>query len=76
MNKTNYFISVDWGTTNLRIRYVSFDSLEVKKELRNNTGIKQTFEEFIQQKSISQETFFLYKLLENIKKHINRDLND
>ena len=37
----NYFISVDWGTTNLRIRLVSNDKFKIIKEKDYDLGLKK-----------------------------------
>ena len=37
----NYFISVDWGTTNLRIRLVSNDKFKILKEKDYDLGLKK-----------------------------------
>lgn len=42
----NQFISVDWGTTNLRIRLVNLPDYQIVQELRFSKGIKVLFQEW------------------------------
>ena len=42
----NNFISVDWGTTNLRIRLVSNDKFKIIKEKDYDLGLKKIADAF------------------------------
>ena len=57
----NYFISVDWGTTNLRIRLVSNDKFKIIKEKDYDLGLKKInsiWEEYVDKKQTRQEFMF------------------
>ena len=41
MEAENSFISVDWGTSNLRIRFVSDSDFQIQGEFFYNHGIKK-----------------------------------
>ena len=61
----NNFISVDWGTTNLRIRLVSNDKFKILKEKGYDLGLKKInsiWKEYEDKKQPSQE-FILKKLM-------------
>ncbi len=45
--QNNYFISVDWGTTNLRIRLVKTPTLEIVEEVISEKGIKAVYQEWL-----------------------------
>jgi 2-dehydro-3-deoxygalactonokinase len=47
MNDKN-FISVDWGTTNLRIRLVSLPTLEIIEEIKSPKGVKTINKEWLE----------------------------
>lgn len=53
-----FFISVDWGTTNIRVRLVSYPSLEILKEVSSPEGVKDIY---YQWKTLggNREDFFL-----------------
>ena len=62
----NYFISVDWGTTNLRIRLVSNDKFKIIKEKDYDLGLKKInliWKEYGDKKQTRQE-FIFKKLIE------------
>ncbi len=40
----NFFISVDWGTTNIRVRLVQCASLQIVEEVFSPQGIKKTYD--------------------------------
>jgi len=40
----NFFISVDWGTTNIRFRLVKCASLQIVEEVFSQQGIKKTYD--------------------------------
>ena len=42
--KENNFLSVDWGTSNLRLRLVEVKTLSVLEEVKSSQGIVKTFE--------------------------------
>ena len=62
----NYFISVDWGTTNLRIRLVSNDKFKILKEKGYDLGLKKInliWKDYGDKKQTRQE-FIFKKLME------------
>ena len=62
----NYFISVDWGTTNLRIRLVSNDKFKIVKEKDYDLGLKKInliWKKYADKKQTRQE-FIFKKLME------------
>ncbi|MEM9326583.1 MAG: 2-dehydro-3-deoxygalactonokinase [Bacteroidota bacterium] len=52
------FISVDWGTSNCRLRLVERSSLRILTEMKTEVGIRQCYEGFQSQKDQDQESFF------------------
>jgi 2-dehydro-3-deoxygalactonokinase len=56
--QNNYFISVDWGTTNLRIRLVKTPTLEIVEEVTSDKGIKAVHQEWLSDGG-SRESFYL-----------------
>lgn len=58
-----HFISIDWGTTNFRLRVVQSDILF---EIKNDQGIRPLFEQFSRQSDLSQKDFFIHFLREKI----------
>ncbi len=67
---TETFISVDWGTSFLRIRLVDADKIAVLAEVANAMGISPTFDLWKQSSKPKGERFSFYQnvLLEEIKK--------
>ncbi|MDA9715097.1 2-dehydro-3-deoxygalactonokinase, partial [Bacteroidota bacterium] len=68
----NNFISVDWGTTNLRIRLVSNDKFKIIKEKDYDLGLKKInsiWKEYGDKKQTRQEFIFkkLIELLDDFK---------
>lgn len=64
------FISIDWGTTNFRLRLVDYNSLEIIKEITNGDGVKKVHDSFFKNKSSNQKDFFLNyinKLINQLK---------
>lgn len=61
-----YFVSVDWGTTNFRLRVVETATLVVLKEIQSNDGVKTMYSNFKDQKELSQEEFFMAYLEQKI----------
>ena len=59
MKEFKNFISVDWGTTNFRLRLVDYSSLKVIEDIQNDFGVRRLYQQFIETDSISQETYFL-----------------
>ena len=55
------FISVDWGTTRLRIRYVAFPSLLVLEEISGDMGIKYVYHQWLESGG-DRSAFFLSTL--------------
>jgi 2-dehydro-3-deoxygalactonokinase len=60
------FLSVDWGTTNLRIRWVSLPGFDVLAEKISDQGVKKVFLRW-QESSIEREPFFLRVLLSELQ---------
>ena len=57
----NYFISVDWGHTNLRIRLVSNDKFKILKEKGYDLGLKKInsiWKEYEDKKQTRQDKCF------------------
>ncbi len=57
MNKENYFLSCDWGTSSFRLRLVETNTLHVIAEEKSGTGIAGTYQQW-QQTSLPREDFF------------------
>lgn len=68
METSAYFISCDWGTTNLRLRLVETKSLKVLAQHQAPVGIKVLNEEFIKQRELNRETYFSCFLASQINK--------
>lgn len=57
--KTNkQFISVDWGTTNFRLRLVDRETEDILFDYKTDHGILKTYDEFLQQDTLSQTDYF------------------
>lgn len=67
MNLPEYFISCDWGTSNFRLKLVKTNSLEIKKEITSDQGIKILHQKFLMQKKLNQLEFFSKYLLGQIQ---------
>lgn len=39
----DFFISIDWGTSNLRIRFIETDTLKIVEEIESPNGIKEVY---------------------------------
>ena len=59
------FISVDWGTTNLRIRLVSIPSLKIEDEIVLNDGVKSLYNKWTKDGG-NRTAFFLDFLQDKI----------
>lgn len=59
MNSIKKFISIDWGTTNFRLRLVDFSSLSVLEEIENGFGVKEIYQQFLTSENNHQKDFFL-----------------
>ncbi|HWV64303.1 2-dehydro-3-deoxygalactonokinase [Chitinophaga sp.] len=57
MNKENYFLSCDWGTSSFRLRLVETNTLHVIAEERSGAGIAGTYQQW-QQTLLPREEFF------------------
>jgi len=68
MEAENSFISVDWGTSNLRIRFVSEQDFQIKGEYFYDHGLKKVNKIWEKSKDIfpNKKKFLLDKLLEYI----------
>ena len=61
------FISVDWGTSNFRLRLVEYPSLEIIEELKSPQGIKKTYLQWTDSGQ-DKESFYLEFLQQQILK--------
>lgn len=64
------FVSIDWGTSRLRINLCDLQHSTIKAVKDLEMGIKKTFEACSSQQSYDQESFFLNTLLDEIPKDI------
>jgi 2-dehydro-3-deoxygalactonokinase len=71
------FISVDWGTSNLRIRFVSEQDFQIKGEYLYDHGLKKVNKIWGESKDIfpNKKKFLLDKLLEYIDKTLFEHAN-
>ena len=62
------FISIDWGTTNLRIRFVSIDNFQILDEFHYNQGLKVMDDRWKknEKNNLDKKTYLLEKLFEFI----------
>jgi len=65
--ESDFFISVDWGTTNLRIRLVEIPSLKIIEEAESSNGIKKVHNEWIISEK-KRELFYFNYLKSQIEK--------
>tara|TARA_B110001452_G_scaffold193478_1_gene163467 strand:+ start:448 stop:1440 length:993 start_codon:yes stop_codon:yes gene_type:complete len=77
MEAENSFISVDWGTSNLRIRFVSEQDFQIKGEYLYDHGLKKVNKIWEESKDIfpNKKKFLLDKLLEYIDKTLFEHAN-
>ena len=77
MEAENSFISVDWGTSNLRIRFVSEQDFQIKGEYFYNHGLKKVNKIWEKSKDIfpNKKKFLLDKLLEYVDKTLFEHAN-
>ncbi|GJM64276.1 2-dehydro-3-deoxygalactonokinase [Persicobacter diffluens] len=73
MQQPEHFISCDWGTSNLRLRLVDKNSLEVLQERKSNVGVKSLNQDFRQQNEQSQTEFFSQYLIQEIEKLVGNE---
>ena len=66
MNLPAYFVSIDWGTTNFRLRVVDTNSLNIILEHKTHDGVKAVFEKYKQQNKATQSQFFGHYLHQQI----------
>ena len=66
MNESS-FLSVDWGTTNLRIRWVQLPDFTVLTSRFSDLGVKNVFERFQNSGLDDRVSFFLQCLLSEIQ---------
>lgn len=64
------FISIDWGTSVLRIRLIDVNNLSVLAEITNSMGISRTFDQWKQSEKPEDERLSFYQkiLIEGIQK--------
>lgn len=67
MNEHKNFISIDWGTSNFRMRLVNSKPLLVTKEIENNFGVKNIYQNFLNENEKNQKDYFLTFLLHQLK---------
>lgn len=59
MIKTKYFLSIDWGTTNFRLRMVDYTTLKIAEELSlRNGGVKKLFDQWKKERGSRKSIFF------------------
>mgnify|MGYP001359360201 FL=1 len=77
MEAENSFISVDWGTSNLRIRFISDPNFQIQGEFFYNHGLKKMNEIWEESKDIfpNKKNYLLDKLLEYINKTLFEHAN-
>ena len=74
MNKVNHqFISIDWGTTNFRLRLVDRASVSIISDYKSDRGILKTYDQYNAQNEISQTDFFADIILKAVT-DISHDL--
>ena len=61
------FISVDWGTSNFRLRVVQTDSLQILFENKDGYGVQDLHQHFLVQNSLDQLSFFQAYLQQKIQ---------
>lgn len=59
------FISVDWGTTNFRIRIIEISSLKVLELIESAEGVKEIYSDWLIKRG-SQQEFYLGFLIEEL----------
>lgn len=67
MKNHDYFISVDWGTSNFRLSLVETDSLKVVSERKTDGGIKKLYQLYLEQSRFGQFDFFSRYLLDQVR---------
>ena len=77
MEAENSFISVDWGTSNLRIRFVSDSDFQIQGEFFYNHGLKKMNKIWVESKNIfpNKKNYLLDKLIEFIDKTLFEHTN-
>ena len=77
MEAENSFISVDWGTSNLRIIFISDPNFQIQGEFFYNHGLKKMNEIWEESKDIfpNKKNYLLDKLLEYINKTLFEHAN-
>ena len=77
MGVENSFISVDWGTTNLRIRFVSNPDLHIQGEFFYDNGLKKMNKiwEESKKKFPNRKKYLLDKLIEYLDKTLFEHVN-
>ena len=77
MEAENSFISVDWGTSNLRIRFVSDSDFQIQGEFFYNHGLKKMNKIWEESKNIfpNKKNYLLDKLIEFIDKTLFEHAN-
>lgn len=54
------FISIDWGTSNLRIRLVNTTEIQIMEELQFPKGVKALYQEWAESKQEREVFYFQY----------------
>jgi 2-dehydro-3-deoxygalactonokinase len=56
------FLSVDWGTTNFRLRLVDRESENILIDYKSDDGILKTYDDFVNQITLGQQEYFINHL--------------
>src|SRR5690242_15166678 len=72
----DFFLSVDWGTTNFRLRLVKKYPLQVMKEISSSIGAKALYSKWQQQGGDREHLFldFLKRQIERLQCDIPEDI--
>ena len=61
----DHFVSIDWGTTNFRIRVIDTSTLKVQELIESAKGVKEVYSDWLK-KGGSQQDFYLDFLIEEL----------
>ena len=73
MKSATHFISVDWGTTNLRAHLVEYSGSEILKSISTEQGMKAIYAAFSDQNLKSQRRFISDFLLDTLAPLLSED---
>ncbi|MDO6470463.1 2-dehydro-3-deoxygalactonokinase [Maribacter sp. 1_MG-2023] len=57
------FISCDWGTTNIRLKVIETETLNVLANFASNAGVKTVYQEYLKETQIEQFDYFYNTLI-------------